>query len=169
MPIFGHLGLLVENRMNRNRCKRVILVKAHVTLMRELRTFLGKVMNAKRELKEVYYTTRNRAKKDDAKEAVAALIGVQRLVEDLIETWRKDRTAKRILSDRKAEVSLRKWALGLPRRVDDYKSKTGKLDQDKLHRFQEALMRYMEDISDHLAAWIEDIVNLSELPRPPRE
>ncbi len=169
MPVLDHLVNRIEHTMNRIRCKRVILVKAHVTVMQELRSFLGKVMNAKRELKEVYYTTRNRAKKDDAKEAVAALIGVQRLVEDLIETWRKDGTAKRILSDRKAEVSLRKWAMGLPRRVEDYKSKTRKLDHDKLHRFQEALMRYVEDISDHLAAWIEDIVNLSELPRPPRE
>ncbi|TFF91374.1 hypothetical protein EU546_08715 [Candidatus Thorarchaeota archaeon] len=145
------------------------MVNMYVTHMREIRTFLGKVMTAKRELKEVYYTTRSPAKKEDAKEAVAALIGVQRLLEELIETWRKSRTAKRILSDRKAEVSLKKWTLGLPKRVNDYRSKTKKLDQDKLHRFQELLIRYVEDISENLAAWIEDIVNLSELPKPPRD
>lgn len=141
----------------------------HVRNMRELRSFLGKVMNAKRELKEVYYTTRSPDKKEDAKEAVAALIGVQRLTEDLIESWRNSRTAKRILSDRKAEISLKKWAMGLPKRVEDYRSKTKKLDQEKLHRFQEVLVRYTEEISQNLAAWVEDIVNLSELPRPPKE
>ena len=59
--------------------------------MNELRTFQTKIMTAKRELKEVYYTTRNADSKADAKELVVALITLQRTVEDLITLRQKNK------------------------------------------------------------------------------
>ena len=53
-------------------------------MVHSLTRLLSHVMTAKRDLKRVYYTTRNQDSKFDAKELVAATITLQKLLEDLV-------------------------------------------------------------------------------------
>jgi len=125
-------------------------------------------MTAKRELKEVYYTTRNADSKADAKELVVASITLQKTVEDLITLRQKTKVARKLLEDRKATLSLRKWSTGLPKRIKDFKKKKKDMKQEHLHRFQESLLSYFDGIVDELNSWIIDIETLADLPKPPR-
>jgi DNA-directed RNA polymerase subunit F len=134
----------------------------------ELNRLLAQIMTAKRDLKRVYYTSRNEETKLDVKDLVATTIGVQRLLEELITLRRAHKTAKKVLSDRKAELIVRKWTTGLPRRSKDFVEKSNQLEQTHLRRYQEALLRYLEDIGEELAKWIEDIRTLADIPRVPR-
>ena len=136
--------------------------------MNELRTFQTKIMTAKRELKEVYYTTRNADSKADAKELVVASITLQKTVEDLITLRQKTKVARKLLEDRKATLSLRKWSTGLPKRIKDFKKKKKDMKQEHLHRFQESLLAYFDGVVDELNSWIIDIETLADLPKPPR-
>ncbi|MFQ5833291.1 MAG: hypothetical protein ACE5H4_11345 [Candidatus Thorarchaeota archaeon] len=134
-----------------------------------MRDLLNHVILTKRQLKEMYYTTRNESMKGDAKELVASTIAVQRLLEQLLETRRKSRVAKRVLSDRKAELALRRWNAGLPRRARNFLVKRKKIEQQHLHRYQQSLLEYLNGIGTELAAWVEDIETLREIPRLPKE
>ena len=125
-------------------------------------------MSAKRDLKRVYYTSRNEDAKLDAKELVAATITLQKLLEDLIAKRRTIRVAKKILEDRKAELSLRRWSTGFPRRAKDFLAKSKKLEQHHLRKYQQVLVEYINGISNELVKWIEDIETLRGMPRPPR-
>ncbi|NWF95163.1 MAG: hypothetical protein HXY34_03390 [Candidatus Thorarchaeota archaeon] len=137
--------------------------------MQELRVFLGRVVVAKRQLKEVFYTTSEPDVKADVKQLVAAVIAVQRTLDELIELQRKSRLASKMLKDRKVELVLRKWSVGLPRRVTDYVDKKKKLKQEYLHRYQEVLLAYVEEIGRELSGWLIDIQSIRELPKTPRE
>ena len=137
--------------------------------MRALRSFLNSVFDAKRQLKEVYYTTRNADTKADAKELVASMIGIQKSIERILELQKQTRVAARVMSDRRAVMLLNKWSIGLPRRVKDFKAKYRSLRQEHLHRYQVSLMEYIQAIGMELAGWIQDIETLGELPRPPRD
>ncbi len=136
--------------------------------MHELRNFQNKIISAKRELKEAYYTTRDEGIKSDAKELVVATIGLERTIEELIALRRKRKVARKVLEDRKAKLSLRKWTTGLPRRVKDYKQKKKKLKQEHLTKFQETLLGYMETIGLELSSWIIDIETITDLPKLPK-
>jgi hypothetical protein len=137
--------------------------------MQEMRELLNYVIKAKRYLKEIYYTTRDENAKADAKELVAATIAVQKTLEQILELKRRSRTAKRVLGDRKAEMAVRRWSAGLPRRVKDYVEKQRKLEQHHLHRYQVTLLQYLENMGKELVAWAEDIDMLREIPRIPKE
>jgi hypothetical protein len=138
-------------------------------MARELMKLLTQVVAAKRSLKQVYYTTRNKESKQDSKELVAATIGVQKLVEELIDLSRKRRIAKKLLDDRKAELTINRWVLGLPKRTKDFVDKTKSLEQQHLSKYAESFLQYIESIGQELAKWIEDIITLAEIPKPPRE
>ncbi len=125
-------------------------------------------MTAKRDLKRVYYTSRSEDAKLDAKELVAATITLQKLLEDLIAKRRTIRVAKKILEDKKAELSLRRWSTGFPKRAKDFLDKSKKLEQHHLRKYQQVLVEYINGISNELVKWIEDIENLRGMPRPPR-
>jgi hypothetical protein len=125
-------------------------------------------MSAKRDLKRVYYTSRNQEAKLDAKELVAATITLQRLLEDLITKNRRIRMAKKVLVDRKAELMLRRWLIGFPKRVKDFISKSKKLEQHHLRKYQQTFLTFINGISDELTKWVEDIETLREIPRLPR-
>lgn len=137
-------------------------------MVRSLTRLLTQVMSAKRDLKRVYYTSRNQETKKDTKELVSATISLQKLLEDLIDKRRRIRTAKKVLEDKKAELMLQKWAIGFPKRVKDFVSKSQKLEQLHLRKYQEKLLTFIEGISNELAKWIEDIETLREIPRPPK-
>jgi hypothetical protein len=137
-------------------------------MARELTKLLTQVIAAKRSLKQVYYTTRSKESKLDAKELVAATIGVQKLLEELIDLSRKRRIAKKILADRKAELTINRWSLGLPKRIKDFVDKSKNLEQQHLTKFAESLLQYIDSIGQELAKWIEDIITLAEIPKPPR-
>ncbi|MFW9926378.1 MAG: hypothetical protein ACFFDM_06370 [Candidatus Thorarchaeota archaeon] len=137
-------------------------------MVHSLTRLLTHVMSAKRDLKRVYYTSRNQEAKLDAKELVAATITMQKLLEDLITKKRKLRVAKKILEDRKAELMLRRWVIGFPKRVKDFVSKSSKLEQQHLRKYQQTLITFINGISEELAKWVEDIETLREIPRPPR-
>jgi hypothetical protein len=137
-------------------------------MVHSLTRLLTHVMTAKRDLKRVYYTSRNTDMKFDTKELVAATITLQKLLEDLITKRRTIRVAKKMLEDKKAELSLRRWSIGFPRRTKDFLSKSKKLDQQHLRKYQQALLEYINGISNELTKWIEDIENLRGIPRPPR-
>ena len=102
---------------------------------------LTQVIAAKRDLKQIYYTSRNKESKLDAKELVAAMIGVQKLLEDLIDLSRKRRIAKKVLDDRKAELTIRRWSVGLPKRVKDFADKAKQLEQQHLNKYCESLLQ----------------------------
>lgn len=138
-------------------------------MARELMKLLTQVITAKRELKQVYYTRRNKESKLDAKDLVVATIGLQKLLQDLIELSRKRRVAKKLLEDRKAELIINRWSTGLPKRVKDYVEKTKMLEQQHLTKYHEALLHYLDGIAQELTKWIEDINMITEIPRPPRE
>jgi hypothetical protein len=126
------------------------------------------VMTAKRDLKRLYYTNRNQDAKLDAKELVAATITLQRLLEDLIKKRQTIRVAKKMLEDKKAQLSLRRWSTGLPRRTKDFLAKSKKLEQQHLRKYQQSFLEYINSISNELTKWIEDIETLKGMPRPPR-
>ncbi|MFX1369187.1 MAG: hypothetical protein ACFFAY_11350 [Promethearchaeota archaeon] len=137
--------------------------------MQELRDFLNHVIIAKRRLKEIYYTTRDSNVKADAKQLVVATITVQKSLEHLITLHRKSKIGKKVLEDRKASLTLRKWSIGLPKRVKNFVDKKKKMSPEHLRKFQENLLAYLEEIGVELTAWAEDIQTLSEIPRPPKE
>jgi S-adenosylmethionine synthetase len=126
------------------------------------------VIAAKRDLKQIYYTSRNKESKQDTKELVSATIGVQKLLEELIDLGRKRRIVKKLLADRKAELTIRMWSLGLPKRIKDFVDKTKNLEQQHLTKYSESLLQYIDSIGQELAKWIEDINTLAEIPKPPR-
>ena len=134
-----------------------------------LTKLLTLVMTAKRDLKRVYYTQRDKEAKLDAKELVASIIGVQRLLEELTDLRRKRRAAKKVLEDRKAELTLRRWSTGLPQRVKGYIEKSKKLEQHHLTKYQQSLLDYFNGIGQELAMWIEDINTLVEIPKIPKD
>ncbi|MHA1948620.1 MAG: hypothetical protein ACW987_02030 [Candidatus Thorarchaeota archaeon] len=125
-------------------------------------------MSAKRDLKRVYYTSRNQEAKLDSKELVAATITLQKLLEDLIAKKRRVRMAKKVLEDRKAELMVRRWLIGFPKRVKDFVSKSKKLDQQHLRKYQQTFLNFIDGISEELTKWVEDIETLREIPRPPK-
>ncbi len=134
-----------------------------------LTKLLTLVMTSKRDLKRVYYTQRSEGAKLDAKELVASVIAVQRLLEQLIDLKRKRRAAKKVLEDRKAELTLRRWIAGLPKRVKGFIDKSKKLDQQHVTKYQQSLMDYINDIGKELAKWIEDIITIVEIPKIPKD
>ena len=127
------------------------------------------VMTAKRDLKRVYYTQKGNQAKLDVKELVASVIGVQRLLEELIDLRRKRRAAKKVLEDRKAELTMRRWSTGLPQRVNGFVDKSRKLEPQHLSKFQQALLDYLNGIGQELAKWIEDITTIVEIPKIPKD
>lgn len=135
--------------------------------MHELRDFEAQVRIAKRELKEVFYTTRNEDTKSDAKLLVANMIALQKSIERIIELRRTTKATLVILGDRKAKITLKKWSTGLVRRVKEFKNKKGKLRQEHLERFKDSLLKYITEINDELNDWIIDIETMAELPKPP--
>ncbi len=137
-------------------------------MVHTLTRLLTHVMSAKRDLKRVYYTSRNPEAKLDAKELVAATITLQKLLEDLIAKRRRIRIAKKVLEDRKAELMLRRWLIGFPKRVKDFLSKSKKFEQHHLRKYQQTFLTFINGISDELTKWVEDIETLREIPRPPR-
>jgi hypothetical protein len=137
--------------------------------MQEMIELLNYVIKAKRLIKEIYYTTRNESLKADAKELVAATIAVQKTLEQILVLKRRSRTAKRVLGDRRAEMAVRRWSAGLPRRVRDYVEKQKKLEQHHLHKYQVILLQYLENMGKELVAWAEDIDMLREMPRIPKD
>jgi len=134
-----------------------------------LTKLLTLVMTAKRDLKRVYYTQRSKEEKLDSKELVAAIIGLQRLLEELIDLKRKRRAAKKVLEDRKAELMLRRWITGFPQRVKGFIEKSKKLEQQHLTKYQQSLLDYFNEIGTELAKWIEDINTLIEIPKIPKD
>ncbi|MHA2432809.1 MAG: hypothetical protein ACXADO_06240 [Candidatus Thorarchaeota archaeon] len=134
-----------------------------------MRYLLNQVISVKRELKEIYYTTRNESTKADVKELVAATIAVQRILEQLLENKRKSRVAKRVLSDRKAELALRRWNAGFPRRARDFLAKRKKIEQQHLHLYKKSFLEYLESIGKELVSWSEDIETMREIPRLPED
>ncbi|MGY5872096.1 MAG: hypothetical protein RTV72_07635 [Candidatus Thorarchaeota archaeon] len=134
-----------------------------------LTKLLTLVMTAKRDLKRVYYTQRSKEAKLDAKELVASVIGIQRLLEELIDLRRKRRAAKKVLEDRKAELTMRRWSTGLPQRVNGFVDKSKKLEPQHLSKFQQALLDYLNSIGQELAKWIEDIATIVEIPKIPKD
>ena len=134
-----------------------------------LTKLLTLVMTAKRDLKRVYYTQRSKDSKLDSKELVATVIGVQRLLEELVDLRRKRRAAKKVLEDRKAELTLRRWSTGLPQRVKGFIDKSKKLEQQHLTKYQQSLLDYFNGIGQELAKWIEDIQTLVEIPKIPKD
>ena len=134
-----------------------------------LTKLLTLVMTAKRDLKRVYYTQRSKDSKLDSKELVASIIGVQRLLEELVDLRRKRRAVKKVLEDRKAELTLRRWSTGLPQRVKGFIDKSKKLEQQHLTKYQQSLLDYFTGIGQELAKWIEDINTLVEIPKIPKD
>lgn len=134
-----------------------------------LTKLLTLVMTAKRDLKRVYYTQKGNQAKLDVKDLVASVIGVQKLLEELVDLRRKRRAAKKVLEDRKAELTLRKWSTGLPQRVKGFIDKSKKLEQHHLTKYQATLMDYFNGIGQELAKWIEDINTLVEIPKIPKD
>jgi len=134
-----------------------------------LTKLLTLVMTSKRNLKRVYYTQRSKEAKLDAKELVASVIGVQRLLEELLDLRRKRRAAKKVLEDRKAELTMRRWSAGLPKRVKDFVDKSKKLEQHHLTKYQQTLLDYLNGIGQELAKWIEDITTIVEIPKIPKD
>ena len=135
--------------------------------MHELRDFQAQVRIAKRELKEIYYTTRNEETKSDAKTLVASLITIQKSIERIAELRRQVKETEIGLKDRKARMNLKKGSTGLTRRVADFKKKKGKLRQEHLERFKDALAKYISEIADALNDWIIDIETMADIPKPP--
>ena len=134
-----------------------------------LTKLLTLVMTAKRDLKRVYYTQRSAEAKLDAKELVASVIGVQRLLEELLNLRRKRRAARKVLEDRKAELTMRRWSAGLPKRVKDFVDKSKKFEQHHLTKYQQTLLDYFNGIGQELAKWIEDITTIVEIPKIPKD
>jgi hypothetical protein len=151
------------------KTRRVILVLSRGVAMQELMDFLGKVLSVKSKLKEVYYLTTNASIKSDTKRLVAEVIGVQRSIEDLLKLRTTTGLAKKVLHDRKAVLSIRKWSTGLPKRTKDYTDKKKKMKPERLEKYAASLLKYIESIGEELASWTVDIEILSDLPKPPKD
>jgi len=136
--------------------------------MRELRQFLSHVMTAKRQLKEIYYTASDADLKIDVKELVASLIGIQKTIEELTKLAQKSKIARKVFEDRKVSLTLRKWSVGLLKRVNAFVKRKKKMSLEHLSRYYESLLEYIQSISEELTGWILDIDTLSEIPRPPK-
>lgn len=158
-----------DTASTRLHSKKAILVSGANQTMHELAGFLTRTIESKRRLKEVYYTTRDESTKADSKELVAATISAQKIAESLLSKCSKDRLARTALEDRKAELVLSMWSVGLPRRVRDYTEKQRKLGQEHLHKYEESLLEYIQGITREMSTWLNDIETLSSLPRPARE
>lgn len=137
--------------------------------MHELQRFLTATISAKRNLKEIYYTSRSESLKMDAKKLVVTTIAIQQTIEELLVLWRKKKLAKKILQDKKAQLSLVNWTKGLPKRVEDFKQKSRKLKGEHLTRYYEILNEYLETIASNLTNWLEDINEIGELPSVPKD
>ena len=137
--------------------------------MHELQRFLTVTISAKRNLKEIYYTTRSESLQMDTKKLIVTTIAIQQTIEELLALWRKKKVAKKILQDKKAQLSLVNWTKGLPKRVDDFKQKTRKLKGEHLTRYYEILDEYLETIASSLTNWLEDINEIGELPSVPKD
>ncbi|TXT55176.1 MAG: hypothetical protein BAJATHORv1_40085 [Candidatus Thorarchaeota archaeon] len=137
--------------------------------MRELRSFLNKVLLVKRDLKYVYYSSREENKKADAKQLVVQAITIQKSIEKLLSLTSQSRLGRKLLEDRKAELLLKKWEKGLPRRVKDYKDKAKKLRSEHLRKFYDAILQYMDTILEELVSWTEDIQTLKDIPKVPKD
>ena len=113
------------------------LRRRYAIMVHGLTKLLTVVMTSKRDLKRVYYTQRSEGSKLDAKELVASIIGVQRLIEELIDLKRKRRTAKKLphlaLSPDAPPLALHNGAGdGQPQsRADDVASQS-RLDAEEL-------------------------------------
>jgi hypothetical protein len=166
MQLFGHVKIRLIGYNNTDLFTSQTQLKN--AMVQSLTRLLTYVMTAKRDLKRVYYTSRNQDMKLDAKELVAATITLQKLLEDLIDKRRTIRIAKNILEDRKAELTLQRWSTGFPKRAKDFVDKSKKLDQQHLRKYQQAFLEYINSISNELTKWIEDIETMRGLPRPPR-
>lgn len=136
--------------------------------MRELRQFLTHIVIAKRKLKEIYYTTRDDDIKADMKELVATTIGIQKITEELVNLSQKSKIARKVLEDRKVSLTLRKWSVGLPKRVNAFANRKKKMSQEHLSRYYNALHEYIHGIGEELTSWIVDIETLREIPHPPK-
>lgn len=136
--------------------------------MHELARFLARVMECKRRLKQVYYSTKDESTKADAKELVAATISTQKSLEDLLTKCSNTKIAQKALQDRKAELVLQMWSTGLPERVHDYSSRYRKFAQEHMHKYQQSLLEYINGITTELVGWSNDIETLSKLPQLPQ-
>ena len=137
--------------------------------MHELQKFLTSIISAKRNLKEIYYTTRSPNMKADAKKLVVTAISIQQISEELLDLWRRNKTARGILQDRRAQLTLVGWTKGLPKRVEVYKTRTRKMKGEHLAKYYELITNYLDEIARTLTGWVEDIKGLGELPRPPKD
>ena len=122
-----------------------------IAMVHTLSRLLTHVMSAKRDLKRVYYTSRNEEAKLDAKELVAATITLQKLLEDLIAKRRRVKVSKKVIEYRKAELILRRWLIGFTKRVKDFISKSKKLEQQHLRKYQQTFLSFINGISEELA------------------
>jgi hypothetical protein len=137
--------------------------------MHELQRFLTATISTKRNLKEIYYTTRSESLKIDAKKLVVTTIAIQQTIEELLTLWRKNKLARKILQDKKAQLNLVNWTKGLPKRVEDFKQKSRRLKGEHLSKYYEILNEYLETIASSLTNWLEDINEIRELPSVPKE
>lgn len=137
--------------------------------MHELRNFLNGVITAKRKLKEVYYTAKHPDTKSDAKELIAATIQLEKAVEQLIDLNQTSKAARKVLNDRRAEINLRKWSEGFPKRAEAYAKKKKDLRHEHLHKYQETLIDYIQSLNDILTAWLTAIETVSGIPDIPKD
>jgi len=137
--------------------------------MHELQRFLTATISAKRNLKEIYYTTRSESLKMDTKKLVVTTIAVQQTIEELLILWRKNKLARKILQDKKAQLNLVNWTKGLSKRVEDFRQKSRKLKGEHLTRYYEILNEYLETVASSLTNWLEDIKEIRELPSVPKD
>ncbi len=137
--------------------------------MRQLDDFQGLVTDAKRRLKEAYYTASDGDTRADAKELVTTVISIEKAVESLINMGIDNKMARSVLTDRRVEVMLSKWSTGLPARVHDYVKRQKSLPSHLLHRYYEVLHDYLEEIIRELSTWTSDIQALIDTPSPPKD
>ncbi len=137
--------------------------------MHELEDLRERVLDAKRRLKEAYYTAADGDTRADAKELVTATIDIEKAVEGLIDIGTKSDLARRLLDDRKIELMVRKWSIGLMTRVEDYVKKQKSLPAHHLHRYFEVLREYIHEILEELSTWTREIQNAIETQSLPRE
>ncbi|MEM2141868.1 MAG: hypothetical protein QXS20_03035 [Candidatus Thorarchaeota archaeon] len=137
--------------------------------MDDLEEFLTSIVNAKRKLKMIYYTGRNSDQRNDAKELIAFLIELGTKADRLVQITSESPIARKLMSDRKAELELHRWSQGLLNRTSDYVSKAKDLSYEHAHRYQLVMMEYLETIESELSKWIEEIETATGVPRPPKD
>jgi aldehyde:ferredoxin oxidoreductase len=126
-------------------------------------------MIAKRKMKEIYYTSRDDDLKTDVKELVASIIGIQRTSEEMMNLARKSKVARKVIEDRKVGLTLRKWSIGLPKRINVFVKRKKKMNREHLTRYYQSLSEYIQKIGEELNSWIVDIETLKEIPRLPSD